>query len=90
MEGPRLGVWSELQPPASTTAPAPQDPSRVRDLHPSTRHRRILNLQSEARDRTHVLTDRSDLLAPEPQQELLVFSSFKKPFFCVLSLIRTS
>ena len=52
MEIPRQGVKSELQPPAYTTATATatQDPSRVGDLHHSSR--RILNLLSKARDRT--------------------------------------
>ena len=33
MEVPRLGVESELQPPAYTMAPAMPDPSLVCDLH---------------------------------------------------------
>ena len=40
MEVPRLGVESELQPPAFTTAT--RDPSRVCDIHPSSRQRCIL------------------------------------------------
>ena len=35
MEDPRLGVKSELQPPAYTTATAVQDPSCVVDLPPT-------------------------------------------------------
>ena len=35
------------------------DESRVRDLHHSSRQRRVLNPRSEARDRTHVLMDTS-------------------------------
>ena len=53
---PRLGVESELQPPAYTTATAMQDPSCVCDLHHSSRPRWILNPRSEARDPTNVLT----------------------------------
>ena len=34
MEVPRLGVQSELQLPAYTTATATQDPSQVFDLYP--------------------------------------------------------
>ena len=56
-EVPRLGVPSELQPPASTTATATRDLSRVCDLHHSSRQRRILNPLGEARDRTCVLVD---------------------------------
>ena len=44
MEVPRLGVESELQLPASTTATATQDPGCVCHLHLSSRQRRILNL----------------------------------------------
>ena len=43
MEVPRLGVESELQPPAYTRATATRDPSRVCNLHHSSRQRRILN-----------------------------------------------
>ena len=52
---PRLGVESELQLPAYTTAPATQDPSRVCDLHHSSRQCRILHPLSEARGRTRHL-----------------------------------
>ena len=52
MEVPRLGVQSELQLPAYTTATATQDPSCVCNLHPSSRQCRILNPLIEASDRT--------------------------------------
>ena len=52
MEVPRLVVELELQLPAYTTATAMPDPSRVCDLHHSSRQRRILNPLSEARDQT--------------------------------------
>ena len=52
MEVPRVGVQSELQLPAYTTAIATQDPSLVCDLHHSSRQRRILNSLSKARDWT--------------------------------------
>ena len=55
MEVPRLGVKSELQLPAYTTATAILDPSHVCDLYHSSRQHQILNLLSEARDRTHEL-----------------------------------
>ena len=58
-EVPRLGVKLELQLPATATATATPDPSRVCDLHHSSRHRQILNPLSEARDQTRVLMDAS-------------------------------
>ena len=57
VEVPRLGVESELQLPVYTTATATQDPSRVFDLHHSSRQYQILNPLSEARDRTRLLMD---------------------------------
>ena len=50
MEVRRLGVESELQPPAYITATATRDLSCVCHLHHSSRPRRILNPLSEARD----------------------------------------
>ena len=55
MEIPRLGVNSELQLPAYSTATATQDPSYVCNLHHSSQPRRILNPLGEARDGTHNL-----------------------------------
>ena len=52
MEDHRLGVESELQLPAYTTATATQDPSHVCDLQHNSRQQRLLNLLSEARDWT--------------------------------------
>ena len=62
-EVPRLGVESELQLTACTTATATQDPSRVCDLYHTSRQRRILNPWSEARDWTCVLRDTSQVLS---------------------------
>ena len=59
VEVPRLGVESELQLLASTTATAMQDLSCVCNLHRSSQQCQILNPQSEARDRTCVLMDTS-------------------------------
>ena len=57
-EVPRLGVELELlQLPAYTIATATSNPSHIRNLHRSLQQRQILNLLSEARDRTHILTD---------------------------------
>ena len=59
MEVPRLGVESELQLLAYTTATAPWDPSRVFDLYYSSWQRRIPDPLSKARDRTLILMDTS-------------------------------
>ena len=56
-EVPRLGVNSELQLPAYTTATVTRDLSCVCDLHYSSQQRRILNPLSEVRDQTQVLSD---------------------------------
>ena len=52
MEGPGLGVESELLLPAYARAIATQDPSRVCDLYHSSRQRRNLDLLSKGRDQT--------------------------------------
>ena len=62
MEVPRLGVESELWPLAYATATAAWDPSRICDLHHSSRQRWILNPLSEARDGTHNLMVPSRIL----------------------------
>ena len=59
MEVPRVGVESELQPPAYTTTIAMQNPSCICDLHHSSQQRQILNPLSEARDQTRILMDTS-------------------------------
>ena len=61
MEVPQLGVESELQLLAYTTATAMQDPSLVCDLHHSSWQCRILNPLIEARDRTCILMDTSQV-----------------------------
>ena len=57
MEVPRLGVESELQLPAYTTATVMQDLSRIFDLYHSSQQHRILNPLSEVTDQTHILMD---------------------------------
>ena len=64
MEVPRLGIASELQLPAYTTATATGNLSRVRDLHHSSWRCQILNPLSEARDQTCILMDTSWILNP--------------------------
>ena len=55
MEVPRLGIESELQLPAHTTATAMPDPSCVCDPHHSSRQHQLLNPLSEAGNRTQNL-----------------------------------
>jgi len=50
MEVPRLGVESELKLPAYARATATWDPSRICDLHHSSRQRPIVNPLSKGRD----------------------------------------
>ena len=54
MEVLRLGVESELQLPAYTTATATPDPNHVYDLHHSSWQYQILNPLKKARDRIPV------------------------------------
>ena len=61
MEVPRLGVESELLLPAYITAAATQNPSCICNLHHSSRQHRILNPLREARDRTLVFMDTSQI-----------------------------
>ena len=57
MEVPRLGIESELQLPAYTTATAMQDPIPACDLHHSSQQHWTFNPLSEARDGTRILMD---------------------------------
>ena len=57
MEVPRLGVESELQPLAYTTATAMPDLSLICDLHHNSQQLWILYPLSEARDRTCLFMD---------------------------------
>ena len=59
MEVPRLGIESELQLLAYTTATTPPDLGRDYDLHHSSWQGQILNPLSEARDGTCILMDAS-------------------------------
>ena len=65
MERPRLGVVSQLQPPAYTTATATAtwDPSRLCDLHHSSRQHWIPNSLSEARDSLPLCRNRNSSLS---------------------------
>ena len=64
MEVPKLGVESELQLLASTTATAMWDPSYLCNLYRSLWQCWILNPLTEARDGTHILMDTSWVLKP--------------------------
>ena len=68
MEVPGLGVKSELQLPAYTTATAIPDLSHVCDLYHSSLQRQILNPLSRVGDPVFILMD------TEPQWELTDFS----------------
>ena len=59
LEVPRLGVESELQQPAHTTATATEDPSHIFDLYHSSWQRWIPDPPNEARDQNHILEDTS-------------------------------
>ena len=54
MEDPGLGVESELQLPAYTTAIATWDPSRVFHLHHSSWQYQVLKRLNKARDQTQI------------------------------------
>ena len=56
---------------AYATATATQNPSRVCDLRHSSQQHQILNPLIEARDRTCILMDTSQICFTVPQQELL-------------------
>ena len=59
MEVPRLGVESELQLPAYTTATAMQDPSCIFDLYHSSQQHQILNPTEWGQDQNCNLMDTS-------------------------------
>ena len=62
LEIPRLGIESELQLPAYTTATAMPDLSHICDLCCSWWEPQILNPLSKARDGTRILMDTSQVL----------------------------
>ena len=68
MEVPRLGVKSELQLPAYTTATATQDPIQVCDLCHSSWQHWILNSPSKARVSSWILVG---FITAKPQWEHL-------------------
>ena len=93
MEIPRLGVKSELQLPAYTTATATPDLRYICDLHHSFWQCWILNPLSKARDWIHILMDPRWVLNPLSHNGnssfslfLSSFLSFLPSFFLFLSL----
>ena len=76
MEVPRLGVKSELQLPAYTTATATWDLSHICDLHHRSRQCQILNTLSEARIKPATSWILVGFVTPEPQQELFLRNYF--------------
>ena len=64
MEVPRLGVKSEVQLQAYTTATAMGDPSRICNLCCTLQQGGIPNPLSEVRDWTHIFMDSSWILNP--------------------------
>ena len=70
MEFPRLGVESELQLPAYTTATATRDPRHICDLQHSSQQHQILTPLSKARDGTHILMEANGFVTAEPPREL--------------------
>ena len=69
MEVPKLEVTSELQLPAYTTATAMPDPSRICDLHRSSRQRQIPDPLSAASSWMLIR-----FVFAEPRQERLYFN----------------
>ena len=72
MEVRRLGVESELQLRAYTTAIAKQDLSCICDLHHSSWQCQILNPLIKARDGTQNLMVPSQFISTAPKRELLL------------------
>ena len=77
MEVPRLGIESELQLPAYTTATATPDPSHVCDLHHGLWQCRILNPLSETGDWTLILMMTSWFVTTESQWEFPILWCFE-------------
>ena len=79
MEVPRLGSNQSY---TTATATATQNPSHICNLHCSSRQCQILNPLSEARDRTHVLMDISQVhycgaIMGTPENIFLKYSNLK-------------
>ena len=87
MEVPRLGVKSELQLPAYTTATTVWDPSCVYSLHHSSQQHRLLNPLSVAMDRTHILTGTILLpLSHDENSRKTIFRCYRNSFSSELTV----
>ena len=71
MEVPRIGVESELQLPAYTTATSTPDPSRIFDVHHNSHQHQVINPLSNARDWSCIPWMLVRVISAEPRQELL-------------------
>ena len=80
---PRLGVETELQLPAYSTAPAVQNLSHVCDLHHSFWQCWTLNSLSKARDQTHILMDTSRVLNPLSHKGNSKIADFNKTYLII-------
>ena len=86
MEVPRVGVKSERQLPATATATAMWDPSRVCNLHHSSWQLQIPDPLSKARNRTRILMDTSRIclhctVTGTPIWEYLYFTFIPEGYF---------
>ena len=79
-EVPRIGVKSELQMLAYTTATAIPDPSCICDLCHSLQQCEILNPLNEAKDRTHILMDTGWVLNLLSHNGNSTWHTFKKRY----------
>ena len=70
MEFSRQGVQLELQLLAYSTATAMPDLSRICDLHSSSWQCWVPDTLSEARDKTHIFMDTTQISSIVPQWEL--------------------
>ena len=83
MEVPRLGVQSEPQLPAYTTATATPDTSHIYNLHHSSWQLQILNSLSKARDWTHNLMVPSQICF-----HYAVMGTPHRPVLCLLYFVK--
>ena len=86
MEVPRLGVQSELQLPAYTTATAMPDPSRVCNLQTAHGNARFLTHWTRAQIEPSTSWFLVRFISTLPQQELPKTIKFFKENFCDLQL----
>ena len=84
MEVPRLGAELELQLPTYTTGTGTPDPSRIFDLHHSSRQCQILNPLNKTRDWTCILMDTTSWVhycEPQWERPIFLFLYYLPPWF---------